>query len=96
MSDHDFHQLVLDRLADLKAEQAATTEAVRNIVARLDKLNGSVARHEQELAERRGAEKATAKWSTHLIPIVRYAAGVVLAAVAVLALNHSSLFSLPK
>jgi septal ring factor EnvC (AmiA/AmiB activator) len=60
MSDHDFQSTVLTALADLKTEQAETRTEVKNIVSRLDRLNGKVADHEArigqmqiELAERR-------------------------------------------
>ncbi len=96
MSDRDFQMEVLDRLAELKAEQAETRTEVKNIVARLDTLNGKVLKHEVELAERRGAEKAESRWTDHLIPVMRYAVGITLAVVAVLVLNHAQLFTVFK
>jgi hypothetical protein len=48
MSEQDRHIEILNALADLKAEQASTTTEVKNIVGRLDKLNGTGGRHEKE------------------------------------------------
>jgi anti-sigma-K factor RskA len=51
MSERDFYREVLTALGEMKAEQAETTAEVKNIVARLDKLNGTVARHEERMNE---------------------------------------------
>ncbi len=59
MSDRDFQNTVLSALAG-QVEQVELKTEMRNVVARLDKLNGKVADHEArlgqmqiELAERR-------------------------------------------
>jgi hypothetical protein len=49
MTIDDFHDKVLSELSDLKGGQSATTAELRNVVARQDKVNGSVARHEEKL-----------------------------------------------
>jgi hypothetical protein len=47
----DFHDKVLSSLADLQISQAETTNELRNVVARQDKANGSVGRHEEKLGK---------------------------------------------
>ena len=49
MPDQSFEKEVLSHLIELKTVQAETTVEVKNIVARLDKLNGTVARHEEKI-----------------------------------------------
>jgi hypothetical protein len=92
MSTSDFQYQVLAALGELKAEQAGTRAEVQAIVARLDKLNGTVARHERDLgqlkldqARRQGEEKTSAKWIEWAKPAIWGIAGVL----AVLALQHS-------
>jgi septal ring factor EnvC (AmiA/AmiB activator) len=77
VTTNDFQVEVLTVLGELKAEQAATTAEVRNIVARLDKLNGTVARHTEEIgrlqlesARRQGSEAAVSTWTARLWPMI--------------------------
>ncbi len=92
MSERDFHDAVLTALGELKAEQAATRTEVKNIVARLDKLNGTVARHEEaigklqlEQARREGGDASSKSWSDRLRPVAWAGCG----AFVLLVLLHS-------
>jgi hypothetical protein len=49
VSENDFHDQVLAALSDLKVSQAETTVELKGVVARLDRVNGSVGRHEDKL-----------------------------------------------
>jgi hypothetical protein len=65
MSESDFQTTVLAQLADLRAEQAETKIEVKAVVARLDKVNGNISRHEKELREHDlhiAARSATVRW----------------------------------
>lgn len=48
--------------------------------------------HERELSERRGAEKANNSWLAQTAPIARCVAGVLVAAVVLMAINHPKIF----
>lgn len=60
MSERDFQLQVLEALGELKAELVETKSGLHAVVDRLDKVNGSISRHQAdigkmqiELAERR-------------------------------------------
>src|ERR1017187_1991907 len=49
MSETNLQQEILDSLQDLKVSHAEVAAELKGIVARLDKVNGSVGRHEDKL-----------------------------------------------
>ena len=68
MEQDEFQRYVMDSLRDLNTGQAATTAELKGVVTRLDKVNGSVGRHEDklgllqlELSERAAAVKSDLK-----------------------------------
>ena len=50
MSEIDYHDQILAALQDLNVSQAEVTAELRGVVSRLDKVNGSVDRHEDKLS----------------------------------------------
>ena len=85
MSDHDFQLKVMEALGELKTDMSAVKEHLKT-------LNGKVLSHEKELSERRGAERATKHWVAHVVPVLRYIAGILISAIAILSMNHAKLF----
>lgn len=51
MPEEDTVNRILEGLGNLRAEIAANTVETKNVVARLDKQNGTVTRHEEKLGE---------------------------------------------
>jgi hypothetical protein len=93
VATNDFQSQVLEKLSALTVHQAELTSEVRNIVQRLDRLNGSVARHEEALntlklteANRTGREQASGTWLKNLAP----AGWSIIGAIIVLFLQHAS------
>ncbi|HZP17098.1 MAG TPA: hypothetical protein VFB00_03975 [Terriglobales bacterium] len=81
MSEQDFHDQVLTALGEMKAQLVAATAESKAIVARLDKLNGSVARHQEqigqmqvEIAERRHSCPLVDHVEEQLVPIKEWVA----------------------
>jgi hypothetical protein len=79
MSERDFQATVLEHLVALQRETAEQTGEMKNIVSRLDRLNGSVAKHEAQIgalmaerAERRAVSTYQEKWKEHLKPVIVY------------------------
>lgn len=79
----DFEREVLEHLAELRAGQAETKAEVKAIVARLDRLNGSVARHQEAIAalqldkaRREGEEASSNTWLDRLWPFIYAAARI--------------------
>jgi hypothetical protein len=83
--DRAFQLQVVEDLAELKTE-------TKNIVSRLDRLNGSVARHEADLGEMKlqaAADKASTAVTRRWIEFARPAIWSVLGGLLMLALQHA-------
>ncbi len=55
--DREFRKFVRDKLEELTVQGVETNSEVKNLVGRLDTLNGSVARHERAINDVREREK---------------------------------------
>lgn len=87
MSERDFQLEVMQALGELKTDVAAIKE-------HFAALNGKDFAQERELSERRGAEKANTSWLGQIAPIARYVAGVLIAAVVLMAISHPEVLKL--
>jgi hypothetical protein len=91
MSERDFQHEVLTKLGDLHAAQGETAANLGAVVQRLDRLNGSVARHEGSINDLKldQAHKAGAKeLSNSILTAAKPAVWTVLGIVVMWVLQH--------
>lgn len=84
--EYQFRADVIERLSELRNE-------TKNIVGRLDTLNGSVARHERYISGAEARSDNSRDWRKAVMPYVTLVAGAVL---TVLLLNGPAILGLHK
>lgn len=85
-----------EKVAETVADHDRELNERRNQCPLVDDMENRVRNVEDFVIAQKAVEKADKKWSDHIWPVVRYVAGVVLSVVAILAMNHASLFSFIK
>ena len=58
---NNIEQVIIGQLANMRTELAVNTTHTTNIISRLDKINGSVERHERAIADNREREQVIDK-----------------------------------
>lgn len=85
-----------EKVAETVADHDRELNERRNQCPLVDDMENRVRKVEDFVTAQKAVEKADKKWSDHIWPVARYVAGVIISVVAILAMNHASLFSFVK